>query len=162
MLSYSDNIIFIGDQRWKCIVTPCLELQNEYNYSTLHRKLVDTLTQLLSQFPNAKTFSKLDDDGLIHPHLYYDLVNKFESNNYAGLLTDYIVEVTSHKFIFMRGVFYMFGRELAECFLRNNLIPESASIGEDIFFGKIVSNYCNPKFIDLNDANMIWHKGYNL
>ncbi|CAG8814302.1 12307_t:CDS:2, partial [Racocetra persica] len=122
------------DQRWKCIVTPCLELQNEYNYSTLHLKLIDTLTQLLSQFPNAKTFSKLDDDGLIHPHLYYDLVNKFESNNYA---------------------------ELAECFLRNSLITES-SIGEDIFFGKIVSNYCNPKFIDLNNTNMVWHKRYNL
>ncbi|CAG8742378.1 15200_t:CDS:1, partial [Dentiscutata heterogama] len=77
------------DQRWKCIVTPCLELKNEYSYNTLHLKLVDTLTQLLSQFPNAKTFSKLDDDGLIHPYLYYDLVNKFELNNYAGILANY-------------------------------------------------------------------------
>ncbi|KAF0509719.1 hypothetical protein F8M41_018555 [Gigaspora margarita] len=160
MLSYSDNIIFIGDQRWKCIMTPCLELQHEYSYNTLHLKLVDTLTQLLSQFPNARTFSKLDDDGLIHPYLYYDLVNKFELNNYAGILTIYDVDNIHYKYIFMRGVFYMLGREIAECFLRNNLVENS--IGEDIFLGKIVSNYCNAKFIDLNDANMIWHKRYNL
>ncbi|CAG8673511.1 4516_t:CDS:1 [Cetraspora pellucida] len=161
MLSYSNNIIFIGDQRWKCIVTPCLELQNEYNYSTLHLKLVDTLTQLLFQFPNAKTFSKLDDDGLIHPYLYYDLVNNFESNNYAGIPAIYELEGTMYKFIFMEGVFYMLGREIAECFLRNNLISDTF-IGEDILFGKIVSNYCNAKFIDLNNTNMIWHRRYNL
>src|SRR3954469_5166815 len=60
MLSYSDNIIFIGDQ----------------NYKNLDVKLIDTLTQLSNQFPNAKTFAKLDDDALIHPQLYYKLVNQ--------------------------------------------------------------------------------------
>src|SRR6266511_454914 len=92
MLSYSDSIIFIGDQRWKCIMAPCLQLQKEYNYKTLDIKLIDTLTQLLNQFPNAKTFSKLDDDALIHPKLYYNLINQVESNIYAGILREYIVD----------------------------------------------------------------------
>ncbi|CAG8808567.1 3689_t:CDS:1, partial [Gigaspora margarita] len=124
--------------------------------NTLHLKLVNILTQLLSQFLNGRTFFKLDDTRLIHPHLYYDLVNKFELNNYTGILTNYDIENIYYKYIFMRDIFYMLGKEIAKYFLYNSFVENS--IGEDIFLGKIVSNYCNAKFLDLHDANMIWHK----
>jgi hypothetical protein len=154
MLSYADNIVFVGDQKWKCVTSPCLQLQKEYNYKTLDIKLIDTLTQLLNQFPKAKTFAKLDDDALVHPQLYYDLTNKFAANNYAGLLREYVVDNVKFKFLFMEGQFYMVGRELAECFLNNSRVSEN-NIGEDIFLGKVVSVYCNAKYLDLTDTNMI-------
>jgi hypothetical protein len=142
------------------VISPCLELQKEYGYKTLDLKLVDALTQLLNKFPPAKTFAKLDDDALVHPHLYYDLIKKFEPNNYAGLLRNYVVDGAKLKFIFMEGRFYMLGREIVECFLKNSRIAPD-NMGEDLFLGKVVSNYCNVKYINVEDANMIWHRQYS-
>lgn len=136
-------------------------MQGEYNFKTLDVKLVDTLTQLTNQFPNAKTFAKLDDDALIHPKLYYELVKKFDSNSYAGILREYIIDNLKIKFLFMEGQFYMISKEIAECFLKNSLVSKD-NIGEDIFLGKIISTYCNVKYLDLKNANMIWHKQYNV
>lgn len=161
MLKYSDNIIFVGDKKWKCKNKSCLQLENYYDYKSLDVKLIDTFTQLLKKYPNAKTFSKLDDDAIIHPILYEDLIKNIEKNNYAGILREYKVDNIKIKYNFMEGHFYMLEKELVKCFLKNSRISQN-NMPEDMFLGKVLSIYCYPKFLDLKEINLIWHREYNI